>query len=286
MVGALLLALAALASAPQPTQPWYSHYERGVDLVEKGDGAGAAAELELALRQRPEPGLKIRTYGLRYIDYLPHLYMAMAAHLQGDTERARRELEIAERAGIAGRSEVGSQYLQAYRLLLRDDEPPEPPTGQPRTAPEEPGHRFRLFERRAVVLPTAEFLRLRSQVIHRCGLPPDIQDAHAPWYFHYELGVSLVSRGDPQRALDALIAATERRPISQRGVRMYGMWFTDYRPYFEIALAHAELGNWACVYDALELSNELGEIKEEDEDFARFRKLWSEAAAHQQPSTP
>lgn len=285
MVGALLLAL-AMVPVPQVGETWYSHYERGVELVERGHGLQATAELEEALRQRPEPGLKIRTYGLRYIDYLPHLYMAMAAHLQGSTERAKRELELCDRAGVAEQSQVGRPLLRAYRLLLRGGESPAPTAQQVPAAPADNHHRFRLFKRRAVVLPQSEFLRLRSQVIHRCGLPSDIQDAHAPWYFHYELGLALVGRGDPQRALDSLIAATEQRPISQRDARMYGMWFTDYRPYFEIALAHAELGNWACVYDALELSSELGEIKEGDEDFARFRRLWDEAAAHRQKPEP
>ncbi|MCG6963555.1 MAG: hypothetical protein LJE95_09845 [Acidobacteria bacterium] len=286
MVGVLLLALALVpGSAPQAGETWYSHYERGVELVEGGRGAQAVAELAEALRQRPGPGLRIRTYGLRYIDYLPHLYMAMAAHLQGNAERARRELDLCDQAGVAEQSQVGRPLLQAYRLLLRNAEPTAR-ADAPSAATGDSHHRFRLFERRAVVLPRSEFLRLRSQVLHRCGLPSDIQDNHAPWYFHYELGLALVSRGDPQRALDSLIAATEQRPISQRDARMYGMWFTDYRPYFEIALAHAELGNWACVYDALELSSELGEIKEGDEDFARFRQLWNEAATHRQEPAP
>lgn len=285
MVGVLLLAM-ALAPAPQVGETWYGHYERGVELVESGNGPRAAAELAEALRRRPEPGLRIRTYGLRYVDYLPHLYMAMAAHLQGDAERARRELDLCERAGVAARSEVGRPLLRAYRLLLHDAEQAAPPARQVPVAQEPAPHRFRLFERRAVVLPRSEFLRLRRQIIRRCGLPADIQDAHAPWYFHYELGLALVRRGDPQRALDSLIAATEQRPVSQRDARMYGMWFTDYRPYFEIALAHAELGNWACVYDALALSSELGEIKEGDEDFERFRELWDEAATRRHTPAP
>jgi len=71
--------------------------------------------------------------------------------------------------------------------------------------------------------------------------------------------------------------------MPKRSARMYGMWFTDYRPYLEIAQAHVQLGNWACAFDALSLSRQLEEVVEEDEEFARFMELTDETAAHLQP---
>jgi hypothetical protein len=89
-----------------------------------------------------------------------------------------------------------------------------------------------------------------------------------------------MKRGDPQRALDALVAATDRRSLPQRGARMYGMWFTDYHPYLEIAAAHVQLGNWSCAFDALSLSRQLGEVAGGDEELGRFIRLSDETAAH------
>jgi hypothetical protein len=269
-----------LAVAPQGgDQPWHAHYERAVELVEAGDGAAAVAELEQALAARPDPALRQRTYGLRYVDYLPHLYLAIALHMEGNTERARQELAAAERAGVAAQSELGSQLLGAYRLLLGQavDPAAEPPSAVEHDRP------YRDYPPGPGVLSKAEFERLRGQILNRCGLPPSTEDGNAPWYFHYELGVTLVKRGDPQRALGALVSATDRRPVSQRNARMYGMWFTDYRPYLEIAQAHVELENWACAFDALSLSRELEEVTEEDEEYDRFMELTDETAAHLQP---
>jgi tetratricopeptide (TPR) repeat protein len=271
-----------LAVAPQgDDQPWYTHYERGVALVEAGDGAAATTELEQALAARPEPALRMRTYGLRYVDYLPHLYLAIALHMNGETERAQQELAAADAAGVAAQSEVGGQLLDAYALLLGgavavvEEAPP--------STEREPS--FRDYSRKAEVLPEKEFERLRSQILNRCGLPPSTDDVRAPWYFHYELGMTMMKKGDPQRALDALVSATDRRPLSRRNARMYGMWFTDYRPYLEIAQAHVELGNWACAFDALSLSRQLDEVAEEDEEFERLMELSDETAAHLQPES-
>jgi hypothetical protein len=246
-----------------------------VALVEAGDGAAAVVELEQAIAERPDPALRLRTYGLRYVDYLPHLYLAIALHMSGDTQAARQELAAAEAAGVAAQSEMGSELLEAYQVLLGApvEEAPEP---LPAAATSQA---FREYTRKDEVLPEDEFQRLRYQVLNRCGLPPSTDDHRAPWYFHYELGMTLMKRGDPQRALDALVSATDRRPMSQRNARMYGMWFTDYRPYLEIAEAHVQLGNWSCAFDALSLSRQLEEVVEEDEDFDRFMELSDEAAA-------
>jgi len=91
------------------------------------------------------------------------------------------------------------------------------------------------------------------------------------------LAQALDSRGDPQRALEALLVATEHRPQSKRQARMYGMRFTDYVPYFWIAREHARLGNWECALDALRMSEQTGEVTERDPEFSEFRALVEDA---------
>lgn len=279
MASSLLLVVALLA-APQGQTPWYVAYEHGVELVEKGDGVAAMEEFEKALREQPKPGLHIRTYGLRYVDYLPHLYMAMAAYLAGDSIRAEAELTKAERIGAAARSEAGLPLLEAYRVLLREPAPEVPSKG---SGPPLVASHYRRYPNRPTVLTEQEFQTIRQRILTRCGLQRETEDSRAPWYFHYEMGMTLEKKGDPQRALGSLIAATDRRPYPQRDARMYGMWFTDYRPYFEIARAHARLGNWRCALDAIQLSRRFGEVKETDSDYASYRDLISQTKAQQGP---
>jgi hypothetical protein len=62
---------------------------------------------------------------------------------------------------------------------------------------------------------------------------------------------------------------------------MYGVWFTDYLPYLQIARLHVRLGNWACARDALRVSQELKEVTKKDREFHEFEELQQEALAGQ-----
>jgi tetratricopeptide (TPR) repeat protein len=138
---------------------------------------------------------------------------------------------------------------------------------------------YRDFDPRPAVLAEADLDRLRSRVLSRCNLPPGTDLKKAPWYFHYELGLELSRRGDPQRALDAFLEAIQRRSEPHRQARMYGMWFTDYLPYLEIAKAHAALGNWQCAADAVRISLGTREVTEGDREFLELTELKSEIGA-------
>jgi len=150
----------------------------------------------------------------------------------------------------------------------------------PQATPEEQA--WRRYERRPVRLDDAQLEAARREVLTRCRLPVDTRDARAPWYYHYELGQELAKRGDPQRALDAYVEAALRRASPERHARLYGMWFTNYRPYYEIARSHARLENWACARSALEVSARYGEVGPGDPDFQEFQALAKRVADHRQ----
>jgi hypothetical protein len=150
-------------------------------------------------------------------------------------------------------------------------------TAQAGSAPSQPTYKD--FDRKPVSVTEEEFARIRLRIADQCGLHSGDDLSHAPWYFHYELGLELARKGDPQRALDALIDATEHRPRPERGARMYGVWFTDYCPYFQIARLHVKLGNWACAEDALRVSQDLHEVAKADPEFRELGELKQEAAA-------
>ena len=226
---------------------WREAYVAGVSLIEQGKPAEARAALERALSASPR----------ETADYLPHLYLTIACHMTGDASAAKRHLAEAESSGAAEKSEAGRRLLAAERLLLSGGQAPS----------------FRRYDKKAPHLSEAEAGRIRREVLSRCKLPESSQAGDAPWYFHYELGLELAQRGDPQRALDALIDSVDRRPDPQRKARLYGMWFMDYLPYLQIARAHARLGNRECALDALRLSQELGEVSPDDRDVAELEGL-------------
>jgi hypothetical protein len=101
---------------------------------------------------------------------------------------------------------------------------------------------------------------LRRQVLVQCGLPADQQDG-LPWYFHFEYGRQLNTAGDARRAIGELSQSIEIDPKPGAAKRMYGVWYVDYLPYFQLAQAHARLGNWPCAANALTLSQRYDEAR-------------------------
>jgi tetratricopeptide (TPR) repeat protein len=237
----------ALTATPAFGATWYDHYGQGVRLIEQGQAAAAKAELEAALAARAAEGLQVPTAPQQYIDYLPHLYLAIASQMTGDVDRARKELGLAETGGLAAKSEIGRPLLVAYQLLLRGDASGKYP-------------RYAVYEQKPSLLSDEDFQLLRNDVLTKCDLPLDTKLAHAPWYANYELGLELERKGDYSRALTHFIDAVANRPNPQKQARMYGMWLIDYYPYFHIARAHVRLANWQCAKNALEISQKLAEI--------------------------
>lgn len=243
------------------TSNWYDHYERGVRLIEKGQGAEARAELQAALAARPKEGLQVAARPQQYIDYLPHLYLAIAHQMSGDVEAARKELTLAEDGGMAKRSEVGRPLLVAYQLLLRGA-----------------GPSYAVYKEAPPVLSEADFSMLRNDVMTHCNLPQETKLADLPWYARYELALELERKGDYPRALRQLIDAVAVRPNPQRRARTYGMWLVDYYPYFHIAREHMRLENWECARNAMEISQRLGEIPTDAPEINELMAMQQQAA--------
>jgi hypothetical protein len=107
-------------------------------------------------------------------------------------------------------------------------------------------------------LPPADADALRRKVLVQCGL--DASRNVLPWYFHFAYAQALLNAGDAQRAVVHLTRSIDLRPEPRAHKRTYGMWFTEYLPYFELAQAHARLANWPCAEHAMALSQTMGEV--------------------------
>lgn len=258
-----MLALLLLLFAIDPASPaWYVHYEKGLALIQDGSANEARVELEAALKERSVEGLQLAIGDRQYVDYLPHLYLAIASQMGGDVAAARKHLAAASNSGVAPKSEVGKPLFVAYELLLRGE------ISKPSPRP-----RYATYEPKPTILSDEEFRKLQGEVLSECQLPPDIDLADAPWYVPYELALKLERKGDPQRAVDLFVEAVKRRPNPQTKARTYGMWLIDYYPYFHIARAHAKLENWECAANALEISERLSELPAKANEYNEFQVL-------------
>lgn len=110
---------------------------------------------------------------------------------------------------------------------------------------------------RSTNLQSGEADALRHKVLVQCGLVGTRNVL--PWYFHFAYAQALLEAGDARRAVVELSESINLRPEPRARKRTYGMWFTDYLPYFQLAEAHAKLDNWPCAEHALQLSRSTGE---------------------------
>ena len=255
---ALLTAGAAAAADPA----WVDDYRYALESLERGQFSTAIDALEETVAAHPAPML---AGDQLTIDYLPYINLAAAYFELGDQAAARKALDQSESYGIATRSYVGRQLWDSYalKIVASDDE----------VMADAAQSDFRDYDRQALVLSDEEAEEIKRQVLRRCALTGKGPSDGMPWYFHYEYGLELMEAGDAQRAVDQLILAANHREDSKRNSRMYGMWFTNYLPYYQIAQAHSKLGNWRCAMDAMRLSAQYGEFSPVDRGFDQYSDL-------------
>jgi hypothetical protein len=125
------------------------------------------------------------------------------------------------------------------------------------------------------VVTDVELEIIRERVLKRCGLSSRLAENKLPWYFHYEFGMELIKEGAAAQAIEPLQMTANLKSESARGTRMYGMWFVNYLPYYQMSLAYSELGEWELAWDALQMSEQLVEFSPGDFEYDKFESLKS-----------
>jgi tetratricopeptide (TPR) repeat protein len=102
-----VLALLALHLAPpaRAVDEWYDFYLQARDRdIPAERWEACVSNIEEALRLRPQPGNNVQTYGLQFLDYLPHYYMGLCLLRQKKYDEAARAFDRSEQAGAVTRS--------------------------------------------------------------------------------------------------------------------------------------------------------------------------------------
>ena len=111
----LLAALVALCSAAPAlaVQEWYDYYLQARDAdIPAGRWADCVRNLDRALQLRRAPGTNLRTYGLQFVDYLPHYYKGVCLLRQESYDEAIREFSAEEQAGPVRRTGQLSELVR------------------------------------------------------------------------------------------------------------------------------------------------------------------------------
>jgi tetratricopeptide (TPR) repeat protein len=240
-------------------------YAEAIVWFEAGKFDIAADLFSEAILLSPEPGSAPNSY-------TPYIYLAASQYELGNPRGARDALIQSLEYGLSAQSTAGRQLIGKYAVAImsaqqvKQASTPEllssPVAGQNRT----------LSNMNAEVV--------RARVLKRCALSTKIEENKLPWYFHYLLGLEFSGEGDNSRALESFQLGANIREESMRNKRLYGMWFLDYLPYYQIALTNARLGNWKHANNALYVSLYEGEFVPGEAGWIDFTKLENQIRQH------
>lgn len=254
----LLLSVAAGAAQTDAFPPCEVEYLVGIEFFEQGESEAAAEAFFKAIRLSPTPEADPA--------YIPYIYLSAAHYQLGNMRDARDALIQSQVYGVAPQTETGKLLLERYAAKIMSA-----PLGTsefvayPQSSPVS-GSAYSSLSLDEVDL-------IKSQVLKRCSVSSKMAENRLPWYFYYEFGVDLLKAGDPERAVEAFVMGANVKEDPSRNKRMYGMWYIDYLPYYQLALAHSKLGNWESARDAIETSENFGEFSPDDSDYESFTSL-------------
>ncbi len=145
LAGLLLSASAAWADL------WYVHYENAERALAQGRWREAVGQLNQALERKADSGLRVRSYGMKVVDYFPYLKLGIAYHQLGEEKAALEAFDTEERLGVVKGSPEAGRELARYRQLAQAARPapaPEAPSAQAARDRTEEGVRSSLAEAR------------------------------------------------------------------------------------------------------------------------------------------
>jgi tetratricopeptide (TPR) repeat protein len=259
----LFLFFVAFAIADEPV--WRGNYGKGLQFISQGNYDDAIAYLKMAVADKPISEIVQDASGT--VEYLPYLQLGISYFHLGKIQLATEFLELENSLSAINKSKSGQDLLNDYRTKVAKSRNTN--NGQ------DAEQGIRSFNKKAYLLPEEVVTQLKEDIRQRCNLPKADERTY-PWYYHYELGLVLKKKNDWQRALDSFISALDFRDRPQKFSRIYGMWFIDYYPYYNIGLAHYHLRNWKCAEDSFRLSQMLEDLPSGSAEHKSMEQMKSE----------
>jgi len=253
---------------------WEQNYKKGIQLEAEGKYEEAASYFKMAVADKPIS--EIIPSGQGTLEYLPYLQLGLCYQQLGKNQLASEFLNLENRLPAIQQSAGGKELMAKVQQNLSD---------AGKSSAEQSDQAIRKYEKKPYLLSDVEVARMKEQIRQRCNLPK-ASDQSYPWYFHYELGKEMENKKDWQRALDSFLQALDHRDQPQKLSRMYGMWFVDYYPYYNIGVAHFHLQNWECAENAFELSQAFEDIPPTSQEFQALQKMKAEAQENIVPGVP
>ncbi len=94
---------------------WYVHYAQAEKALVNEEWSEAIEQLQQALERKGDSGAKVKTYGMNFISYFPHLKLGIAYFELGELDAALQAFETEELLEAIDKSAAGRSELETYR---------------------------------------------------------------------------------------------------------------------------------------------------------------------------
>ena len=94
IIAAIILLGTGVQAPARAASKWYQYYEKGLEYHKNGQWQRALYEFKASASLEFEEHEKKRTYGMHFVKYFPHRYMADCYYNLGDSQNASQELEL------------------------------------------------------------------------------------------------------------------------------------------------------------------------------------------------
>jgi hypothetical protein len=91
--------LGSLVTAAGARADYRESYRKGIEAVDRGNWAEAAKRMREALAEQPREGERLKLYGMRFEDYLPHYYLGLALYNAKDCQGALQAWQVSDSQG-------------------------------------------------------------------------------------------------------------------------------------------------------------------------------------------
>lgn len=271
ILGLLISVLAGSVQA-ESFNTYQAAYQDGLEKIQQGKMQSASESFLQAISLFPKPFAEPD-------EYLPYINLSISLFELGKTRAARDALIQSQVFGVAPSTETGRLLLDRYASEIMsaplDDShlallPPntDAVSESPSQSVKSPSQSDTTYAYQKM-----EAAPDTDKAFRRCLSTISEDNDNLPWYFYYQCGVELMKAGDARQAITAFEMGANALEDPRRGKRMYGMWFVDYLPYYQMALAYSQLGNWERANAAIESSEDYGEFTPSDPDYASFSAL-------------
>ncbi len=116
---ALLWVALFLGASEARAERWYVHYENAERALREERWRDAVEQLLQATERRADSGTRVRTYGMKVVDYFPYLRLGIAYHHLGQHAAALEAFDTEERLGVVRGSPAALSELERHRRLAR-----------------------------------------------------------------------------------------------------------------------------------------------------------------------